>query len=287
MNPNSSLPDVKRKKDKINRDLTNYKAPGEKTAGKGVLLLPILILVGLGLIAWFLVASWKYLYADNPHFSLVAIRFTPTANFTPEQIIEELKLLGIEERQTTLPRLNLKKIRGHFLSDALIEDVQLRRILPGTLEINIQEREPVAWLKCNPPLAISRRGYILPHSLKNTPTGMPSIVGINEPDKLKIGTTTDNQMLLLALHFLDIARLRPEAYLRKVSLIQLDYANRNLVLFMSGDEVFKPGAQVTLPQKDMKGALERLRGIVNDRAAQGKTISKIDVTIIRNIPVVP
>jgi hypothetical protein len=278
---------VKKKKDKIKRDLTTYQAPGDKVMGKGVLVIPILVLVALGLAGFVLEAGWKYLYADNPHFSLVAVRFTPTPNFSAEQIIEELKILGIEERQTTLPHLNLKKIRSHFQSNALVEDIQLRRILPGTLEIVIKEREPAAWLKCNPPLAMSKRGFILPHSLKNAPTGLPNIIGIPEPDKLKIGEKTDNQMLLGALHFLDIASLRPEPYLRKVSLIQLDSANRNLILFMSGDEVFTSGAQVTIPIREMIVALERLRGIVSERAQAGKTISRTDVTITRNIPVSP
>lgn len=230
---------------------------------------------------------WRRLYTDNPHFIFTTLKFKPTNNFTTNDVVIKLSELGVEEHQITLPNLKLREIRQAFLTNPLIADIELRRRLPGTLDIVISEREPVASIMCASPMTIDRHGMILPPNIKGCPADMPRITGVANSGSLKIGQVIEDPMLKSALEFLRLARLREEQYLRCIKLIQIDNKNGTLCLYMEANGIFKSMAQVILPANDLKRSLDRLAAIVLDRSAKGQTLSSVDVTFEKNIPAKP
>ncbi len=230
---------------------------------------------------------WRRLYTDNPHFAFTTLQFKATDNFSAEAVIERLRELGVEERQVTLPQLDLRKLRNGFMENPLLEDAEFRRILPNTLDITLREREIAAAIVCSPPRTIDRHGIVLPPDVKGCPADLPRITGIASASSLQVGQPVEDPLIRAALDFLNRARLREESYLRCVRTIQLDNRNGNLCLYLDANGVFKPMAKITLPVKDMDDALDRLAGIVMNRTALGQPIATVDVTFKTHIPVTP
>jgi len=268
-------------------DLSSYKAPGDGSAKLKTYCLVACCILALVLLYLLCQSLWGMLYTNNKHFLFTTLQFHSTNNFPAERIISDLTSLGIEERQITLANIDLWKIRKHFMSSPLVESVQIRRIIPGTLAIDLQERVPVAWLVCSPRLAIDKNGIVLPSGLKGCPSTLPQITGIKKPGELKIGEKTDDRMLQGALAYLQQAKIREESFFRSVSVIQLDGGNGTLTLYLDANGIFTQNARIIIPLKEMNKALDRLVGIVLERSASNQSISFIDVTFERNIPVKP
>jgi cell division protein FtsQ len=76
--------------------------------------------------------------------------------------IEELKALVALDSTKNLLDLDLKNIASQVREHPMVDNVWISRKLPATLQIRIQEREPLAILNRESLLAIDDKGRVLP-----------------------------------------------------------------------------------------------------------------------------
>jgi cell division septal protein FtsQ len=249
-------------------------------------LLAVLLLLGT---AWF---CRKELYYNNPLFQLKKIETSQTDNFSSSRIVTILSEMGVESGRYTLPLLPLREIRQRFLKEPIVGEVRVRRIYPDTLQVTLVERIPVAYLHFPsglglPSMSIDRHGVVLPGNMKGAGSKLPIINHIPNPGNLKIGERTENNFLLGALYLLNQLAVRPEGIYYDVSLIQLNQADHQLILRLKERGVFRHSAQVIISLDHIAQCLDRLKHIVKLRMESGQTISYIDVSYEKNVPVRP
>lgn len=249
-------------------------------------LLAVLLLLGT---AWF---CRKKLYYNNPLFQLKKIETSQSDNFPRLRIVTILSEMGVESGRYTLPSLPLGKIRQRFLKEPLIGEVRVRRIYPDMLQVTLVERIPVAFLHFPsgiglPPMSLDRHGVVLPGNMKGAASKLPIINHIPNPGNLKIGERTENPFLLGALYLLNQLAVRPEGIYYDVFLVQLNPLDHQLILRLNERGIFRQSAQVVLSLDHIAQCLDRLKHIVKLRMESGQTISYIDVSYEKNVPVRP
>lgn len=243
----------------------------------------ILVLLSL----WFLRQN---LYLHNQFFTLKTIKVTPTNNFSELRIKTILSEMGVEENKGTLPTLPLASIRERLLREAMIGDIAIRRIFPDTLQISISERLPIAILQINyqgQEYTIDRNAMILPGNAHGISQKLPIVIAIPNAHALRIGERTNNRWLLGVLSFLDHLATRPDGSLYEPRLIRINSTSNQLHIQLNAKGIFKQGANLIVPLEHVGQALDRLRDVVRRRTETRQTISHIDVTLERNIPVRP
>ncbi|MFA6930266.1 MAG: FtsQ-type POTRA domain-containing protein [Lentisphaeria bacterium] len=250
------------------------------------LLLAIVLLLGT---AYF---CRKKLYFNNSLFELKQIETSQSENFPRMRIVTMLSEMGIESGRQTLPLLPLAEIRQRFLKEPLAGAVQVRRIFPDTLQVRIVERIPVAYLHFPSRsrlsvLSIDRNGVVLPGEVKGASTKIPIINHIPNANNLVVGERTDNSYLLSVLLLLNQLAVRSEGAYYDVFLLQINQADQQLILRLNARGIFRQSAQIILSLDHIVQGLERLKHIVKLRMESGQTISFIDVSYEKNVPVRP
>ncbi len=250
------------------------------------LLLAVLLLLGT---AWFF---RKKLYYNNALFQLKTIETSQSDNFPLLRIVTILSEMGIESGRHTLPSLPLEQIRQRFLKEPLIGEVRVRRFFPDTLQVTLVERIPVAYLHFPsrsglPSMSIDRHGVILPGNVKGATSKLPIINHIPNSGNLQIGERTENPFLLGVLYLLNQLAVRPEGIYYDVFLVQINQPEHQLIMRLNARGVFRQSAQIILSLDHIALGLDRLKHIVKLRMESGQTISSIDVSYEKNIPVRP
>ncbi len=245
-----------------------------------VLALVVAIFIGSGY------GLRKVLFTANPHFRLRQIEILATGRISRHAVRKELKELGV------VPMRNLfafdpARIRHALEERFVVESVAVVRRLPSTLRVTLYERHPVALLKVRDEKLIDNEGWIIPIPQKEPRLILPEITGIYNPEKLKAGTRTHDEVLLAALRFLRLIAVREEGRYYDVTVIQLDYGSNALNVYLNPRGTFRRGAKIVVPIENMEDSLHRLQAIVADRVASGETTSLIDVTYKVNVPVQP
>lgn len=252
-------------------------------------LLPLAAATLLAAAGWFCI---KHLYLDNPFFTLRRITVNQTHNFPPARVETLLAELPVTPGQVTLPRLGLRQIRERLMREPAAAQVRVRRIYPDGLQIDIRERTPVAALVFPvatrlPAYTLDNTGRILPSTTRGAVRSLPMVIGTPDPYSLKIGETTRNKALLALIDLFNELENRPEGALYDVQMLRIDQKNGNLTMILRQKGLFAQGAQVILPLRKIPAALDRLEYIVRLRHENAQTISRIDVTYEKNIPVIP
>lgn len=225
------------------------------------------------------------MYTDNPSLTLRKIQTSNTAHYPYPLIIQMLSEMGVESGLKTLPQLPISIIRDRFYKEPLIKNVSIQLLFPDTMKLIIAERLPIAVLRCNPSYCIDEDGVILPIKKRVNQNPLPTFIGIRSPEKLTPGESTNDANLLAAVNFLKQLSLRKEGMLYDINFIQIDNSYRELRVVLNAREIFKQNATILLPIPGMNAALNGLREIVRERMENHKTVSYIDMTVNKNIPV--
>ncbi len=267
--------------------------PGGALRSLGLFLLKVIpLLLALALLLAAFCFSRRRLYFDNPYFQLRHIDVVESENYSRLRVQTMLSEMGIEPGRHTLPRIPLHDIRQRLMLEPMLAEVEVRRIFPDRLQIRLGERRPVAILhfpshSILPPMCLDRHGHVLPGNLLGSSRRLPIINHIPHTQNLKIGERTDNPSLLAVLHLLNQLATRPEGNNYDVFLVQINYNENQLALRLNQKSVFRQSAQVIFSMDQIIPGLERLKQIVRLRQQSGQTISFIDVSYEKNIPVRP
>jgi cell division septal protein FtsQ len=253
-----------------------------KTLAPLLALLVVVVLVAC--LAWGL--HWSLLRA-NPFFTLQSIDVqTDGQALTAPAIVDILAEMGYRPGETNVFEIDVRAIRERLEKAAVVESAWAHRVLPDRLVVGFAQRFPVARLHARIPRFIDRSGYVLLPWEAEGFSLLPDIVGVRDPDVLRPGQKIEDEVLLGALDFLRLNEEYGERLDCRAYMLQLDYhPPEKIKVYVHRAGTFRENAQIVVPIRDMRPALNRLAVIVRDRAGLGLPTSFVDVTYQENVPV--
>ena len=272
---------------KSKNDINNQQGKSLKKVFFKVCVWILFIVVPVAIIILAKIGVYRLFFSINPHFLLREIQIEIVkGNFSKDYIIDKLRVkIGVGNLYEIAPR----EMRERLLSDPIIQEVEIRRILPDTLNLTVYGRTPVAQLINNEGRLIDSEGIILGTSIKGNSKIWPIITGIQNISSFKTGEKLDNPLVLGAIRFLAAKEVADGGHLLDVQLIQLNENYHELRLYLNrNDETFiREGAVLILPLKGHKTALKKALEILKLRIQAQQPTSFIDATYQKRIPVRP
>lgn len=251
-------------------------------------LLCVLAIVAICLLCH---CSRKALYTENANFVLSEVQIPEVDEELRKQILRVLDECGVRLQDSYLPQIPLERIRTALEENPRIKEARVRRIFPSTLLIETLPRIPVAILRFHPSsgmqeLLIDREGMVLPRDVPAPTKTLPTIRGIQSPKDFKVGTRCTDKGILAFLTFLKESQIRPEGSMYEILNVSLDPKNNRMTLNMEAQGIFRPGTRMVMPLENVASEMDRVKVVVELRAAANESISYIDATYV-NIPVRP
>lgn len=237
------------------------------------------------------VYSYRSLYTGNNLFTLSRIDVVGADELLDKEIRAETERMGIRSFESHLPGLDIKTLREKLLANSRVSDVKLRRLFPGTLQIEVSARVPVAILHFpksarRQELLIDQEGMVLPRDARANAESLPTVIGINPKLQLVPGEQCQDKAILAFLTFLKESRLRPEGSHYEVMNVKLDDRNGRMILTLEASGVFRNGAKMVMPIDNVSQEMDRVKVVVELRQQANETISYINAEY-QNIPVRP
>lgn len=237
------------------------------------------------------VYSYRSLYTGNNLFTLSRIDVVGADELLDKEIRAETERMGIRAFESHLPGLDIKTLREKLLANSRVSDVKLRRLFPGTLQIEVSARVPVAILHFpksarRQELLIDQEGIVLPRDARANAESLPTVIGINPKLQLVPGEQCQDKAILAFLTFLKESRLRPEGSHYEVMNVKLDDRNGRMILTLEASGVFRNGAKMVMPIDNVSQEMDRVKVVVELRQQANETISYINAEY-QNIPVRP
>jgi cell division septal protein FtsQ len=249
------------------RDYKDYRARRitKKRSGKrlapgaikgGVALIGILVLAGL--------AKYpsRWLLTTN-YFALKEVAVTGEKRVERDEIVA---LSGVRPGENILT-IDLEGVARRVEGQPWVERATVRRILPGGLSIDIREREPFAILKADGLFYMDRSGTPFKELDDKDDSRYPVLTGLSREEVENEELARDAMMK--ALDFIESeANNWPQEL--PISFMNV---NKNQGITVFSDNV---GVKVGFGEYQVK--LGRLRRVLDDLKARGKTAEYIDLT---------
>jgi hypothetical protein len=208
------------------------------------------------LMSWF--GLRRLFFTRNPHFTLERIDVDVSMGNLEKRDIRAL--LELEPGTDNLYAINPEEIRNTLLEDPIIEEVEVVRILPDTLHINVVSRTPVAQLLHKGGKTIDAAGYVMPPGKTDAIRNLPVILGIRDVADAPIGTRISSMGLHTAINFL---RLRDEIPLANrmldVQSLACQEKAKTLIVILKGNPTYsiRSAARIYLPTDGLEAALRK------------------------------
>ena len=262
-----------------------------------LLLGSIVLLVAILVIA--VIALARGLYLKNDHFVFRQLEMKVTPHYSREKVLQILAELPDDEHcvegRTHLSDVKVGAIRTRLLKEPILKSVEVRRIFPDTISIELTERHPLAYvcgMKREILAMVDNEGVLFPNddSGKNTATAdLPYITRVNlQP--LNMGVPCDNYQLKCALELVKIIESKPpvENAAYSIHLVQCNAKYEQFECLLkpfSGNKVFSKEITVKFPMdtKKMGPALNRFDSILLDKLKKKETLKYADMTLEHNV----
>ena len=111
--------------------------------GLGSSLKLVMVLALIGMIGWGGYLGAKHIFIDNEEYRLQEIKLETNGHMGHARVVE---VAGID-LDASIFAIDTDDIRQSLLDLPEVTHCEVERRLPGTLEISLTERKPVAWLK--------------------------------------------------------------------------------------------------------------------------------------------
>lgn len=248
-------------------------APARSGRRTAAVALALAALIGL---AWAARAAWdraaEALFFRNDRFTVRKIAISTTGTLTESHFRE---YAGISEGQN-LFQIDIDHVARAIAKTPRVRSVQVRRILPDTLSIEVEERKPIARVAEGAgglPTGVDREGVVLG---PNFGRGLPIISGLQEKG-LAPGSIIREPAVLDALHLLESVeqmKLGALVNIQAVGVSHPDYL----------DVALASGARVQLGRDRIAWRLERLADLITSHRELGSELEFADLTVDRNFP---
>ena len=215
----------KKKQDGMKKEFAKKQRKRDKRLKRIKFFLKLILLIGVisGIIAF---------ATCSPIFNIQNIEVTNNKQLSPETIIS-LSELSVGQN---IFKFWKNDVENKIKSNAYIESVELKRVFPNKLQINIQEREP----KFSVPVLgeyayINTQGYIL--EITQNQLNLPIITGIStKEEEIKPGNRLNNKDLTELEIILKIISAMKENQLDK-EVTSIDISNKNdYIIYMQNEK---------------------------------------------------
>jgi len=147
----------------------------------GAVIFLLLVLVGVGLVTW---SGIRYLnqelFVQNDRFSIQAIEVTAGRVKTEPLILEYLAHVGITAGSNLFGFDIDQLVKLYLERNPLVKQMKVQRKLPGTLVVEIRERDPLARMGQRGALVADREGFVF--RLNRDLHSLPVIIGDKDPE---------------------------------------------------------------------------------------------------------
>jgi cell division septal protein FtsQ len=216
---------------------------------------------------------------DNPDYRLGHLNVTTDGILSREEIVDAS---GIREGENIF-RLNLAQAREKLARIPQVENIEVQRVLPSTVNVRITERRPVAWLTSqftDDPAAgaaflIDPRGVLMvPHREASAHYRLPVIHGL-ATGNIQPGDTLATDEVRTAL---DLIRLNDGN--ARFQIRGLDLSRGYCIVATDRDQ-----ARATFGLEDLAGQVERLNRVLDYCDLSQREIQTVNLMVQRNMPV--
>ena len=154
--------------------------------------------------------------------------------------------------------IDLKAIRKNLMSHYYIKDAIVERNLPSTIELTVEERNPIALVNRPDPVYLDEDGVILPHSISKALFDLPVLTGVRLGTNVSYGAVVQDSDAHEALEILMAARIVDSELYHLISEIQLREGH-DIVMFTA-----EGGVPVIVGEGNIPDKLARLDAFWND-----------------------
>ncbi|MEK6726080.1 MAG: FtsQ-type POTRA domain-containing protein [Deltaproteobacteria bacterium] len=250
------------------RDYKDYKVRrkvSKKPSGKS--LAPRVFKAAVILLAILALAvAVRYSYRaiqTTSYFNLQEIVVTGEKRVKREEIIS---LSGVRTGGNILT-MDLRRLAERIESQPWIETANVRRVLPRGLSIEVKEREPFAILKTDTLFYLDRGGRPFKELEKDDAAGYPLITGLSKAEIERDELSRD--ALMKTFEFIET---EAGGWPRDLAISEI-IVSRN-----QGITVLSDNLAVKIGFGEYKVKTDRLKRVLDDLTAKGKTAEYIDLT---------
>jgi len=245
-----------------------------------------------GLYLFWRAGEWAldYFVYENPEFAIRHVEVQTDGVILPDQL---RRWAGVKTGDNLLA-LDLATVKRNLELVSLIDSVSVERILPRTLRIRVNEREPVA--QVNVPIAdasgkivvtvfeLDADGYVMQPldprlcvmPLTQVKDQLPVILGLNV-FQLQPGRRMDSPQAQAALQLITAFNSSPMAGL--VDLQRIDVSAPEVLVVTTTE-----GSEITFGSSDFPRQLRRWRAIYDVGQRMNKAIASLNLAVPDNIP---
>jgi cell division septal protein FtsQ len=245
-----------------------------------------------GLYLFWRTGEWalNYFVYENPEFAIRQIEVQTDGVILPDQL---RRWAGVKTGQNLLA-LDLATVKRNLELVSMIDSVSVERVLPRTLRIRVNEREPVA--QVNVPTAdasgkivvtvfeLDADGYVMQPldprlcvmPLAQVSDQLPVVIGLNAY-QLQPGRRMDSLQVQAALQLITAFNSSPMAGL--VDLQRIDVSAPEVLVATT-----MQGSEITFDLDDFSQQLGRWREIYDAGQHLNKAIAALNLAVTNNIP---
>ena len=243
--------------------------------------LGIVVLILLGLLFTRLILNRAF-FTENSHYTLQKFHWKDAENIDIDALERKLELVPGEDN---IYEIDIKKVRRTLESDSQIVKADVKRVLPGTLEIKVYIRSARAQLKRAGGYLLDDQGIILPANKDPNNRKLPIITGFRSTE-LNEGDICDDKIVVQALNYLRYLTVIENGNWLQVERIvcvpKYDYFS--VYLKENGERGIMPNTEIRMPINDLPKAMAKVRDILTIRHAGNLTTSFVDATL-KKVPV--
>ena len=260
---------------RLNSRVASSKKRGDRRPVRVTMVaLALVLVVALGASIWFGVRFvGRALFSGNRAFVIRHLDIKDGAMMTESLIREYTRI----EEGMNLFGVNIGQVRADFLSRApSVKSMQISRLLPDTLRIEITERMPVARLGWKGPLVVDRVGTVF--VFKSQSDHLPFIIGYRG-DGLRPGSKLHGTALA-GLEVFDVCDDHPALGLN-IEAIEVDNGDR-LTLRLADRKAAKLAwEEMGTASKGSRRDLLMKLGMLSRalRSDEGRNLSSFNVTL--------
>ena len=243
---------------------------------QGVVLV-LLVLIGVALLGWLLVAEvGAALFWKNPNFTVRKLVIHCDGPMIGERLVRDYT--GLREG-INLFSVNLTRMRSEFLRKTpAVRTFAVARHLPDWIEVVVTERETLARLGRWGFLGVDREGRVF--NLRAGPREVPVLTGFAQSHLIP-GAQVDPSVLR-GIEALDACRRSSVGNM--VRIVSIDVAPKDYVeLYLTGGERIRMawdgmGTGTPAVRQQLERKLDLLAQALQSASARGRRISSLDLT---------
>ena len=229
-------------------------------------------------------AGINHMFFENPEFRITEISVTTDGSITRAQILDEI---GLNEGDFSLG-VDLDETQKKIESLPQVKSAEVRREMPGGIEIVIQERAPVAWLECDTlnlapfrtrnGCLLDADGVALPcHSLAKELLQLP-VIRVDYISRVKYGEEVDSTPVRGSLEL--IALNEKLLFEEQLGIRSIEALNPFSIL-----AVFANDAEVIFGLENLDERMRDFKVIMDNAQLHGWRIATLNLLVEENIPV--